>query len=240
RRLGNCRNGPGVRRADSGSGWRNQSGRAMLQCRDRDRHVEIPEADYRNRSSTRDRSRPARRRPAPTQQAVEAAHPDVRTRSVDAPVLHVWRDDREQLLWRPFCDRRTHGRQRRIAGCRHSRRRPLRGGKDERHRIAAPDRRQKPRGQIYSDLKTLRDKYADEIRLRFPNIPRRVSGYNLDELLPEKGFHVARALVGSECTCALVLEATVRLVYRPPARTLVVLGYPDVYSAGDHVTEILE
>jgi FAD/FMN-containing dehydrogenase/Fe-S oxidoreductase len=96
------------------------------------------------------------------------------------------------------------------------------------------------RGQIYSDLKVLRDKYADEIRRGFPDIPRRVSGYNLDELLPEKGFHVARALVGTECTCVVVLEATVRLVYRPPARTLVVLGYPDVYSAGDHVPEILE
>ena len=94
--------------------------------------------------------------------------------------------------------------------------------------------------RIYSELKTLRDKYTDAIRERFPNIPRRSSGYNLDELLPEKGFHVARALVGTESTCALVLEATVRLVYRPPARTLVVLGYPDVYSAGDHVTEIME
>src|SRR5262245_49303528 len=52
------------------------------------------------------------------------------------------------------------------------------------HRIAGKSRQ----GQIYSDLKTLRDKYADEIRLRFPNIPRRVSGYNLDELLPEKRF----------------------------------------------------
>ena len=63
-------------------------------------------------------------------------------------------------------------------------------------------------------------------------IPRRVSGYNLDQLLPEHGFHVARALVGTESTCAIVLEATVRLVYSPPARTLLVLGYADDYSGG--------
>src|SRR5205823_1766854 len=94
--------------------------------------------------------------------------------------------------------------------------------------------------RIYAELKTLRDKYADSIRRRFPKIPRRSSGYNLDELLPENDFNVARALVGTESTCALVLEATVRLVYRPPARTLVVLGYPDVYSAGDHVVEIMQ
>src|SRR5581483_6837406 len=51
--------------------------------------------------------------------------------------------------------------------------------------------------------------------------------------------NVAKALVGSECTCVMVLQATVRLVYSPPARSLLVLGYPDVYSAGDHIMEVL-
>ncbi|MGE5755427.1 MAG: FAD-binding and (Fe-S)-binding domain-containing protein, partial [Planctomycetaceae bacterium] len=66
-----------------------------------------------------------------------------------------------------------------------------------------------------------------------------VSGYNLDELLPERGFHVARALVGTEGTCVTFLEATGHLVHSPPFKSVVVLGYPDVYSAGDHVTEIM-
>lgn len=95
------------------------------------------------------------------------------------------------------------------------------------------------RGQIYAGLKALLDKYGDEIRRRFPRMPRRVSGYNLDELLPENGFNVARALVGTESTCVTILEATLRLVYSPPAKTLLILGYPDIFSAGDHVTEIL-
>jgi FAD/FMN-containing dehydrogenase len=51
---------------------------------------------------------------------------------------------------------------------------------------------------------------------------------------------VARALVGSEATCVTVLEATLRLVHSPPARALVVLGYPDVFQAADHVPRILE
>jgi FAD/FMN-containing dehydrogenase len=92
------------------------------------------------------------------------------------------------------------------------------------------------RGDIYRRLKALRDKYADQIRLRFPDIPRRVSGYNLPFLLPEHGFDVAKALVGSEGTCVMILEATLRLVPSPPVRSLLVLGYPDVYCAGDHVT----
>ena len=96
------------------------------------------------------------------------------------------------------------------------------------------------RGEIYAGLKTIRDRYATLIRERYPRIPRRVSGYNLDDLLPENGFHVARALVGSESTCVLVLEAKTKLVYSPPARALLVLGYPSVYDAADDVPRILE
>ncbi len=72
------------------------------------------------------------------------------------------------------------------------------------------------RGEIYRALRDLRDRYAGRIRERYPRIPRRVSGYNLDELLPENGFQVARALVGSEGTCVTVLEAELRLVKSPP------------------------
>lgn len=95
------------------------------------------------------------------------------------------------------------------------------------------------RGEIYAKMRALRDRYADVIRSRFPRLPRRVSGYNLDELLPENDFNVARALVGSEGTLVTILEATLRLVPQPQASSLLVLGYPDVFSAGDHVTDLL-
>ncbi len=94
-------------------------------------------------------------------------------------------------------------------------------------------------GEIYAGLKDLRDRYANLVRARFPDIPRRVSGYNLNFLLPEKGFHVARALVGSEGTCVTVLEASCHLVESPPARVLVAIAYPDVYQCADHVPEIM-
>jgi FAD/FMN-containing dehydrogenase/Fe-S oxidoreductase len=94
--------------------------------------------------------------------------------------------------------------------------------------------------QIYNSLKQIADQYADLVRKKFPNIPRRVSGYNLNYLLPENGFHIARALVGSEGTCATILEATCRLVESPPQRVLLVVAYPDIYQCADHVPEILE
>ncbi|HEY7396398.1 MAG TPA: FAD-binding and (Fe-S)-binding domain-containing protein, partial [Gemmatimonadaceae bacterium] len=91
------------------------------------------------------------------------------------------------------------------------------------------------RGEIYARLATIRDRYGDAIRRRFPKIPRLVSGYPLDQLLPENGFNVARALVGTESTCVTVLQAKLRLVHSPPVRTLVVLGFEDIGTAGDHV-----
>jgi len=96
------------------------------------------------------------------------------------------------------------------------------------------------RGEIYGQLKGIAATYGDLVRKNFPKIPRRVSGYNLNHLLPENGFQVARALVGSEGTCATVLEATCRLVESPPARVLLVVAYPDVYQCADHVPEIME
>jgi FAD/FMN-containing dehydrogenase/Fe-S oxidoreductase len=94
------------------------------------------------------------------------------------------------------------------------------------------------RGEIYRKLRDLRGRYADLVRTRFPHIPRRVSGYNLDELLPENGFHVARALVGSEGTCVIVLGATTRLIDSPPHRAILVIGYPDLFRAGDNAAPI--
>ena len=96
------------------------------------------------------------------------------------------------------------------------------------------------RGEIYGALRRIRDEHANLIRTRFPKIPRRVSGYNLDDLLPENGFNVARALVGTEGTCAIVLEAKVKLIHSPQHRVLIGLGYEDAFHAADHVPEILE
>jgi FAD/FMN-containing dehydrogenase/Fe-S oxidoreductase len=96
------------------------------------------------------------------------------------------------------------------------------------------------RGEIYARLRDLRDRYAELIRDRYPDIPRRVSGYNLDDLLPERGFDVAAALTGTEGTCAVVLEATVHLLDAPRHRSLLVLGYENEYEAADHVLDVLD
>ncbi|MGW1675801.1 FAD-binding and (Fe-S)-binding domain-containing protein [Saccharopolyspora sp. NPDC002376] len=93
-------------------------------------------------------------------------------------------------------------------------------------------------GRLHQDLRGLRDDVADLVRRSFPDLARRVSGYNLDQLLPENGFHLARALVGSEGSCAVVLGATVQLVSSPAVRALTVLGFPDTYAAADEVPRL--
>ncbi|MFP3567113.1 FAD-binding and (Fe-S)-binding domain-containing protein [Paraburkholderia sp. SIMBA_030] len=107
---------------------------------------------------------------------------------------------------------------------------------DEFARIIAAGGR---RGEIYAALKQLRDTYADLIRAKFPQIRRRVSGFNLDQLLPENGFNVARALVGTEGTCAVTLQAKVRLVKSPAKRVIIVVGFTDIYTAADAVPHFM-
>lgn len=100
-----------------------------------------------------------------------------------------------------------------------------------------------PKGAIYHQLRQLRDRWGSLIRRRYrpvSELPRRVSGYNLDELLPERGFNVARALVGSEGTCATTLEVTLMLTPALLERVTVVVAYEDICQAGDDVPELLE
>jgi FAD/FMN-containing dehydrogenase/Fe-S oxidoreductase len=99
------------------------------------------------------------------------------------------------------------------------------------------------KGQIYAQLRDLRDRYADLIRERFQpadELPRRVSGYNLDELLPERGFNVARALVGTEGTCATFTQVKFKLTPALLHRTLVVVEYDELPDAAEHVMEIID
>ncbi|MFD6952384.1 MULTISPECIES: FAD-binding and (Fe-S)-binding domain-containing protein [unclassified Nocardiopsis] len=108
---------------------------------------------------------------------------------------------------------------------------------EEYERIVAEGGR---RAEIYRELRRVRDRYATAVRRRFPDIPRRVSGYNLDSLLPENGFDLAAALVGSEGTLVTVLRAEVRLVVEPAAMAMAVCGYSDIFAAADAVPEVLE
>ncbi len=94
--------------------------------------------------------------------------------------------------------------------------------------------------EIYRSLRDLVNRYEPLIRDRYPDIPRRVSGYNLGDLLPDQGFNLAKGLVGTESTCVLVLEAKVRLLPDPPHHTLLVVGYADAATAADHVPGLLD
>src|SRR5947208_5967428 len=96
-------------------------------------------------------------------------------------------------------------------------------------------------GEIFRGIASIQQRFAGPIREKYPNIPRRVSGYNLDQLLPDENgrFNLARALVGSEGTLVTVLEAKLRLVHDPPFRSLLVLGYPEIYTAADAVPDLL-
>jgi len=93
---------------------------------------------------------------------------------------------------------------------------------------------------LSTELKELAHQNLAEFRLELGKIQRQVSGYHLANLLPEKGFNVARALVGSEGTCAIITGARMKLVPKPAAALLVCLGYSDVVEAARDIGTILE
>ncbi|MDP9118393.1 MAG: FAD-binding protein [Actinomycetota bacterium] len=96
-----------------------------------------------------------------------------------------------------------------------------------------------PAGALLADLDALVNARLGVIRTEFGRFVRQVSGYSLEHLLPENGFDVAKFLVGTEGTLAIILQARVRLVESPKAVALAVLGYPDMPSAADAVLALL-
>jgi FAD/FMN-containing dehydrogenase/Fe-S oxidoreductase len=96
-----------------------------------------------------------------------------------------------------------------------------------------------PEAGILGSLREIGRRTADLVEQRFPQIPRRVSGFNLDQISPGRPLHAARLLVGTESTCVLVTEALLQLVEDPAHRRLIVIGYPSVFEAADAVPALL-
>ncbi|MGY4958517.1 FAD-binding and (Fe-S)-binding domain-containing protein [Streptomyces nigrescens] len=93
--------------------------------------------------------------------------------------------------------------------------------------------------RLRDGVKALVDSELALLRTGYPDLPRRISGYALDALLPEKGTDLARALTGSEGTLGVLTEAAVRLVETPAARVLAVLAYPDESAAAEAAHTLL-
>jgi FAD/FMN-containing dehydrogenase/Fe-S oxidoreductase len=94
-------------------------------------------------------------------------------------------------------------------------------------------------GPLPPAVAALEREHRELIRTALPPWPRRGSGYALQHLLPEQGPNLARALVGTEGSCAVVVQATVRLITPPPAVALLVLGFPSTAAAADAVPDLL-
>ncbi|WP_183786734.1 FAD-binding and (Fe-S)-binding domain-containing protein [Prauserella sediminis] len=84
---------------------------------------------------------------------------------------------------------------------------------------------------IESALAAIRDQNLSTLRTELGQFPRQVSGYGLHHLLPENGFDVAKSFAGSEGTCGIMTSLTVRLVRKPAATALSVMGFDDVFDA---------
>ena len=93
---------------------------------------------------------------------------------------------------------------------------------------------------IYRGVRRLAQENVAEINARYPNIMRRVSGYNLDQFLVDDNFNMAKMIVGSEGTLCVVTEVKINLVSRPTMTALSVVHFEDIFGASEAVQHILE
>jgi len=96
-----------------------------------------------------------------------------------------------------------------------------------------------PGQRLVAEILGIAERHGAEVERRFPDLMRRVSGYNLDALLGPAP-NPAHVVAGSEGTLGLVTAATVSLVPRPGGRALGVVAFDDLGRAMDAVPRILE
>ena len=197
---------PGGRGAGAVPWRRHQPGRPVRQHRGRHRLDQVLPPAGLVRQGGQDRHRAARRGAGQGQRRAGAARPDGRPQAVHARELHHRRHDREQLVRVHRPGLRQDGRLGAPAGDALLRRAAHLDRRDQRRGVRGDPRGRRRQGRLYRRLREIRDAYLGEIRTGYPKIPRRVSGYNLDQLLPRTGstwpghWSAARARWSPCCT----------------------------------------
>ena len=118
-------------------------------------------------------------------------------------------------------------------------------------------------GHMYREVERIVRENRDEIVARFPAVLRRVSGYNLDEFVPECGqrvavprlvadarererrmypgadFNMAKLIAGAEGTLGTMTEALVHMLPLPKTRGVLVLHFDSMQAAVASIRTVL-
>lgn len=94
--------------------------------------------------------------------------------------------------------------------------------------------------EIYRSILAIGENNKTEILARYPKIQRRVSGYNLDDILDPNNLNMARFIVGSEGTLVTITEAKLRIVPRPKHKALSVLHFSSLIESMEATVATLE
>lgn len=95
-------------------------------------------------------------------------------------------------------------------------------------------------GAIYREIRSIQKEYKGEIENRFPNIPRRVSGYNLDELIKPGNLNLAKLIAGSEGTLGIATKIKLRLAKRSVETAVCLIPFENMIDGMRHITKILD
>lgn len=93
---------------------------------------------------------------------------------------------------------------------------------------------------IYRQIIALKETHREEIKKRFPKLPRRVSGYNLEELIKESPLNLSKIITGSEGTFGIITEVKLRIVKKPNHTGFCLLFFNDMYKGMQSIPQMLE
>lgn len=97
-----------------------------------------------------------------------------------------------------------------------------------------------PKHDLFRELLDLGQREAEEIKARFPDLMRRVGGYNIDALVPNGPVNnLSHLLVGSEGTLAVSEKIKLQLAPLPKNKVLGICHFPSFYEAMDSARHLV-
>lgn len=93
--------------------------------------------------------------------------------------------------------------------------------------------------RVYQAIRQIRTRYGEDIETHFPKIPRRVSGYNLDEIVKPFPLNLSKLVAGSEGTLGICTEITMHISKKPQKSALSLLYFDDLTYAMEQIPFLL-
>lgn len=101
-------------------------------------------------------------------------------------------------------------------------------------------REESPLGNVIRAIEMIQENFSEEIKLRYPPLKRRSSGYNLEPLIQKKYPNLAKLVAGSEGTLGVIAELKLSIVKAPQNLGLALVHFYSLSDALKAIPKVLK